>query len=61
MLSMLLTPTLEQHGFKVKTESEIPKDLSGAEIAVVAAHGGLVADGRYFSVVGSADYIIRIG
>ena len=51
MLSMLLTPTLERHGFELKTESEVPEELRGAEIAIVAAHGGLVADGRYFSVV----------
>jgi len=37
MLPMLLAPTLERHGFEVKTESEIPKELRGAEIAIVVA------------------------
>jgi len=50
-LSIRLTPTLERHGFEVKTESDLPKDLGEAEIAIVAAHGGLVPEGRYFSVV----------
>jgi hypothetical protein len=51
MLSTLLAPTLERHGFELKTESEVPEELRGAEIAIVAAHGGLVADGHYFSLV----------
>lgn len=51
MLSTLLAPTLGRYRFEVKTESEVPKELRGAEIAIVAAHGGLVAEGHYFSLV----------
>jgi hypothetical protein len=51
MLSERLTPTFRKHGVSLRTESEIPKELSGAAIAIVAAHGGLAPSGRYFSVV----------
>jgi hypothetical protein len=44
-------PTFERHGIEIRTESDIPKDLGRAGIAIVAAHGGLIPEGRYFGVV----------
>ena len=40
--------TLRDHGFDVETEGVVPVALKGAQIAVVAAHGGVGSGGKFF-------------
>ncbi len=42
-----LRPTLDQHGFRTDTSHQIPKDFSGAQMAVVTAHGDLTIEKRF--------------
>jgi hypothetical protein len=42
-----LTGTFEDFGFTVDTGRRLPRDMSDAGLAVVTAHGGLTAEGRY--------------
>ena len=46
-----LRDTLHEHGIDLDEEPEIPKRLAGAELAVVAAHGGILPGGHYFHVI----------
>jgi hypothetical protein len=59
MLAERLMPTLSTHRIATKTESDTPNDLAGAELAIVAAHGGILPEGRYFQVVAD-DVDLRI-
>ncbi|MBX3710534.1 MAG: CHAT domain-containing protein [Lysobacter sp.] len=40
--------TLEKHGFVLDTNGQVPDDLLGSEIAVIAAHGSIGIAGRFF-------------
>ena len=40
--------TLEEHGFVLDTSGQVPGDMVGSEIAVIAAHGNIGAGGRFF-------------
>jgi hypothetical protein len=51
MVATRLEDTLFQYGIELNTDAEIPKQLQGAELAIVAAHGGVASEGRYFQVV----------
>jgi len=42
---------LEQHGVALQTGAQLPEQLKGAQLAIVAAHGGLADDNRFFKVV----------
>jgi hypothetical protein len=42
-----LEGTFEDFGFKVDTNSRLPRNISDAHLAVITAHGGLTTDGRY--------------
>lgn len=42
---------LEQHGVALQTGAQISEHLKGAQLAIVAAHGGLGDDNRFFKVV----------
>ncbi|MBD9477393.1 CHAT domain-containing protein [Pseudoxanthomonas sp. PXM02] len=42
---------LAQHGVVLHTGEQVPADLSSAELAIVAAHGGLADDNRFFKVI----------
>src|SRR5690606_6036732 len=47
LLSARLAPIFAAHGFIVNTSSEIPKELAGASVAVISAHGQLTAEREY--------------
>jgi hypothetical protein len=55
MLADRLRDPLERHGIKLLTAPDVPSDLQGAELAIVAAHGGVASEGRYFQVVADED------
>lgn len=40
--------TLERAGFDLSTSTSVPEGLAEAQIAVVAAHGSVACDGKYF-------------
>ena len=44
-------PSLEGYGVELDTSAAIPKGLSGSDLVIVAAHGGIVPEGRFFQVV----------
>jgi hypothetical protein len=46
-----LSDTFSQHGIRVYTTGDLPAEIGGADLAVVAAHGGVGSDARYFRVV----------
>lgn len=46
-----LTPTLEEHRIAVDTDLAIPDGLRGSQLAIIAAHGGIIPEGRFFQVV----------
>lgn len=46
-----LRDTLKKHGVDLDEEPAVPKGLAGAELAIVAAHGGLLPGGQYFHVI----------
>lgn len=50
-LAASLAPDLEAHGFQIDTGSRVPSTFKGASMAVIAAHGGVHADGRYFQSI----------
>lgn len=47
MILERLRPTLDRYGFHTDTCRQIPKDFSGAQMAVVTAHGGLTTEKRF--------------
>jgi tetratricopeptide (TPR) repeat protein len=51
MLAERLEPTLKAHAITIESGSDIPARLNGAELVIVAAHGGIVPEGRFFQVV----------
>jgi hypothetical protein len=46
-----LDGTFAEHAIPVDTTTEMPVSLEGRELAIVAAHGGIVPEGRFFQVV----------
>lgn len=46
-----ITDLLEQHGVALQTGAHLPEHLKGAQLAIIAAHGGLADDNRFFKVV----------
>jgi hypothetical protein len=51
MIKDRLDATFAEYGIAVNTDTEIPDSLEGRELAIVAAHGGIVPEGRFFQVV----------
>ena len=51
LLVSRLEPDLVANGFEVDTGPRIPPTFKGASLAVVAAHGGVHPDGRYFQSI----------
>lgn len=51
MISERLEPTFSQHNFLVDNGPRLPSTFAGASLAVIAAHGGVHPEGRYFQVV----------
>lgn len=51
ILSDRLRDTFERHEVALSNGTEPPSGLEGADLVVVAAHGGLAEDKRYFRVV----------
>jgi hypothetical protein len=42
-----LNETFETHEIRLNTSAEIPDDLAESEIAIIAAHGSILPEGRY--------------
>lgn len=55
MLASRLENPLRKHGISLVNTAIPPHTLKGAELAIVAAHGGVGKDGRYFQVVTDED------
>jgi hypothetical protein len=51
MIADRLGPTFEEHGFDIDRSSTLPEGLAGSEFAVIAAHGSIVPEGRYFQLI----------
>jgi CHAT domain len=51
MVAERLEPTFLTHSIQLVPSSEIPTNLGGSDLVVVAAHGGIVPEGRFFQVV----------
>ena len=54
-LAHRLAPTFEEHGIAVDHAQALPASLAGASVALIAAHGGVHPEGRYFQVVADDD------
>lgn len=55
MLAERVSPTLVLHSIALDPSSQIPASLSGSDLAIIAAHGGVVRDGRFFQSIGDDD------
>ena len=55
MLAERLSETLDKNGIQLHTGDHVPNALEGAELAIVAAHGGIATEGRYFHVLADED------
>lgn len=51
MIADRLRPTFDFYGVNLDTTANVPDHLSGADLAIVAAHGGIVPEGRYFQLI----------
>ncbi|QOF72459.1 hypothetical protein IG197_05110 [Aminobacter sp. SR38] len=51
VLADRLSGTLRDHSIGLDTGLAIPEGLSGAELAIVTAHGSIIPEGRFFQVV----------
>jgi hypothetical protein len=50
VLATRLTETFQRHAIVLHTGGAAPEDLNGSDLVIVAAHGSLTAEGRYFHV-----------
>lgn len=48
MIANRLTDTFAKHGITLDTGSTLPEGLAGSELVIVAAHGSISPEGRYF-------------
>ena len=51
MIAQRLKPTFNEYGFLVDNGPRLPVTFAGATMAVIAAHGGVHPEDRYFQVV----------
>jgi CHAT domain-containing protein len=62
VLAERVVPTLASHCIAFESGSEIPAKFSEADLAIVAAHGGVVREGRFFQTVANdADLKVASG
>lgn len=54
-----LQPTLDNFGFQTDTSRRIPKNLSGAQMVVVTAHGGLTTERRYIHKISDEGSLVE--
>ena len=59
MIAQRLEPTFDQHTFLVDNGPTLPAAFAGATMAIIAAHGGVQPEGRYFHVV-SDEGVLRV-
>lgn len=59
MIADRLQPTFHDYGFYFDGGLELPAGVAKAEIAVIAAHGSIVPEGRYFQLI-SDDSGLRV-
>ena len=55
ILAHRLAPTFQKHGIAVDHARALPASLAGASVVLIAAHGGVHPEGRYFQVVADED------
>ncbi|MEE4342542.1 CHAT domain-containing protein [Pseudomonas alliivorans] len=51
--------TFEAFGFEVDTGRNLPPEMSDAKLAVITAHGGLTAEGRFIHSISDEDSLIE--
>jgi hypothetical protein len=51
MLAERLKDDLKAHSVTLRRNAEVPDDMAGSELAIVAAHGGLLPGERFFQKV----------
>ncbi|QQN66761.1 CHAT domain-containing protein [Bradyrhizobium diazoefficiens] len=51
MIAQRLGPSFDSHGFVVDNGPQLPATFAGASVAVIAAHGSIHPEGRYFQLV----------
>lgn len=54
-----LRPTFEEFGIIVDTSRQLPKNLAGAQMVVVTAHGGLTAEGRFIHKISDEEKLVE--
>ncbi|WP_292040076.1 MULTISPECIES: CHAT domain-containing protein [unclassified Brevundimonas] len=60
MIAQRLEATLGDHDFLTDHGPHLPATFAGASLAVIAAHGGVHPDGKFFQVV-SDEGVLRVG
>ena len=60
MIAQRLEATLGEHDFLTDHGPALPATFAGASLAVIAAHGGVHPDGKFFQVV-SDEGVLRVG
>jgi hypothetical protein len=51
MIAQRLEPSFDAYGFEVDHGAEVPTSFAGATMVVIAAHGSVNPEGRYFQLV----------
>jgi hypothetical protein len=51
MIAQRLGPSFDAYGFVVDNGAQLPAAFAGATMAVIAAHGSVHPEGRYFQLV----------
>jgi CHAT domain-containing protein len=59
MVAQRLEPAFKQHEIIFETSPNLPATFAGASMVIIAAHGGVHPEGRYFQVV-SDEGILRV-
>ncbi|MEJ8406710.1 CHAT domain-containing protein [Brevundimonas vesicularis] len=60
MIAQRLEATLGEHDFLTDHGPALPATFAGASLAVIAAHGGVHPDGKFFQVI-SDEGVLRVG
>jgi hypothetical protein len=59
MIAQRLEPSFDAYGFVVDNSAQLPAAFAGATMAVIAAHGSIHPEGRYFQLV-SDEGVLKI-
>jgi hypothetical protein len=51
--------TFDDFGFTIDNGRQLPPDMSDAKLAVITAHGGLTAEGRYIHSIRDEDHLFE--